>query len=299
MIASRTCRARVVVGLLAVVFLTLSDPSVPADAAETIVVTPHSALVDGQVVLVTGSGYAPRQRLEIFECRAGAVDEFDCDPRNGYEFEANDFGNVVFEFKVDARIYIGDANADISGLVPVDCRAEPGACIVGLGYVIDADEAVTAPLDFDPNAPLLPVVTMSVSPTDELVDGQELTVTGEHLTDREETFVYQCVAGRDPSGTTCDFGLPDVRGVAAPDGTITLYWKAKATMFPPLGGSIDCTTGPGACDVVLSWSFIGAPDRIARTPISFAGLPNELGPKSPSPPTADASLTSTAPTFTG
>lgn len=263
-------------------------------------ITPSTDLVDGQVVTVTGTGYDPFQRLEVFQCVAGAVDEFDCDLRNAYEWDADASGVFTFSFKLDARIYVGDPRGSIFDLEAVDCRSAAGACIIGIGYVLDADEAQTAPLSFDPDAPLNPPVAMTVTPDDGLVDGQILAVEGSNLTDREETFVYQCISGAEPNGENCDFGGPDVRGVAGADGTITLEWPAKAVLYPPAGGTFDCTTAPGACAVVLSWSFIGSPDRIAFAPISFgepappappAGDPAPTGP----PTTAAARASATAP----
>lgn len=258
-------RRRRVVGLIAVAASVslLFVPS-PASAGPTITLTPDTDLVDGQVVEVVGTGFDPLQRLEIFQCRAAPVDENDCDTNVAFEFDADAAGVATFFLQIDARIYVGPDQQE------VDCRTAPGACVVGLGYVLDADEGLLAPLDFDPDAPLRPPVSMSVTPTDGLVDGQVLTVDGSHLTDREESWVYQCKAGAPVSGATCDFGLPDVRGVADADGNLVLEWPAKATLYPPAGGTIDCTAAPHACEVVLSWSFSGPPDRVARTPISFA-----------------------------
>jgi hypothetical protein len=298
---TRLRAAMLTVGMIAAVHLAFA-PAAGAAPGPT-VITPNADLVDGQVVTVTGTGYDPFQRLEIFQCVAGAVDEFDCDLRNAYESGADGAGVFTFAFKVDARIYVGDPRGPIADLDEVDCRAAPGACVIGIGYVLDADEAQTAPLFFDPDAPLSPPVAMTATPTEGLVDGQIVTVNGFNLTDREETFVYQCIAGAEPSGATCDFPIDDVRGVAAPDGTITLEWPAKAVLYPPFGGTIDCTTAPGACEVVLSWGFIGAPDRIARTPISFGGPtpPPPPPPAAPSPTTTtvQASPAAITPAFTG
>ena len=61
------------------------DPSVVDDATNTPdascteTVTPDTGLTDFTPVQVTGTGFDGRSLLEGYQCRGGAVNEFDCD----------------------------------------------------------------------------------------------------------------------------------------------------------------------------------------------------------------------------
>ncbi|MBK7167149.1 MAG: hypothetical protein IPH81_18295 [Candidatus Microthrix sp.] len=58
----------------------------------TITVTPATGLVDGQVVTVTGTGLPPGTELEIFQCRAGAVDESGCSGSVAFDLATDNVG---------------------------------------------------------------------------------------------------------------------------------------------------------------------------------------------------------------
>jgi hypothetical protein len=190
---------------------------------------------------------------------------------------------VEVDWPVDARIH------DESGQA-FDCRSVPDGCKIGIGLLAEFENSGFALLDFDPDAPLLPVVTMHVTPDQGLDDGQTVTVHGAGLLDRFETFAYQCVAGQLRSASTCNFDQ-DVRGVSGPGGTIELPYRVDALLHPANGDPpIDCTAAPGTCVIELALGFSSSPDRFARTPISFGS--------GPPAPTTTTTTTTTAPTTT-
>jgi hypothetical protein len=261
----------------------------PPPLAPTIVVDPSIDLVDGQVVTVTGSGFGSGQYLEIFQCRAGAVDEFDCDPGNAFSFDADLSGGFVWEFQVDAFMFTQAGVSD-----PVDCRVAPGACDIRLGNILEAADAVVAPISFDPDAPLRPPVAVTVEPSTGLADGQTVQVEGANLTPREEAFAFQCAAD-DPVDQNTPCAYDDlVRGVPDVDGTIVLPLVLKRVFTSPTGQAVDCGP-PGSCVVALSWGFSFLPDRLAAAPITFAGV----GPPATAPPTPPARPVVRQPSFTG
>lgn len=255
-----------------------------AGPTPTVTVTPNVDLVDFQPVQITGSGFTPNALLEWFECRGGAVDEFDCDANNADFIDVDGSGNVDETVYVDARIYLPDGTE-------VDCRTDPAGCEIGVGFLLDADEWPEDALHFDPAAPLLPVVTGSVTPDTGLVEGQEVAVQGEHLSFREESFARVCAEGSGDIGTRCDLdhevrGVPDASGVAT--GSMAVYPRFS----PPLGGSFDCTDPGTDCYVDITWGYDPPPDRRAAVPISFAV---EAPPTTSTTTTTPATTTPTQP----
>lgn len=273
----------------------------PSPPGITVTATPSTGLVDFQFVHVTGTGFEPGQLLEIFQCRADAVDESGCDPDNADFVDSDAAGVVEVDWPVDARIY------DESGR-EFDCRSVPDGCKIGIGLLADFASSGFALLDFDPDAPLLTPVGVRVTPDGGLRDGQTVTVHGAGLLDRFETFAYQCVAGPVRSAATCNFDQ-DVRGVAHPDGTIALQYRVEALLRPANGDApVDCTSTPGACVVELALGFSDRPDRFARAPITFRDPaptttttttpPTTTPPRPPAAPPPAAPVVR-PPTFTG
>ncbi len=176
----------------------------------TVTVTPDTGLTDFMPVRVTGTGFDGQSLLEGYQCRGGAVNEFDCDPSNAYFVDVAPDGTVDYETYVDARIYTQDG-------VEVDCRTDPAGCVIGVGFIIDAGDWPQTPIAFDPDAPLQPAVEATVTPDRDLTDGQVVTVTGQHLSFREESTAYVCVDGPGEPGERCDIdrrasGVPDAEG---------------------------------------------------------------------------------------
>jgi len=259
----------------------------PATAAAppgaAVVVTPNVDLVDFQTVRVTGTGFVGETLLEIFQCRGGALSERDCDGFNAFFVDVDGAGNVDETFVVDARIWLPSG-------VPVDCRTAPEGCEIGIGLLGEAGEWPESALHFDPDAPLRPVVTGTVTPSTGLEDGDLVRVHGEHLSPREEGFAYLCGPGSGIVGTRCDLDRA-VRGVPGPDGSIDLDLTVQSRFTTPFGDEVDCRTAPGGCVVVVSWSFSGPPDRQAAVPVSFRG-------QEPPPTSSTTTTTTTSPTST-
>ena len=231
---------------------------------------PSSGLVDFQPVQVTGTGFPASTILEIFECRGGAVDEFGCDPTNVFIVDTDPTGAVNTTFYVDARIYVQGGSQE------VDCRTDPAGCILGVGFVVDADQAATLPISFDASAPLRPPVSATVTPDHNLVDGQTVMVHGEHLSPREEAFA-SC-ARREPLRSANDATSTSwYARIPAPDGSIDLQLAGRSRFTAPLGPIVDCTIAPG-CVVLVSWGLALTADRTALVPVTFAPPPSAPPP---------------------
>lgn len=258
-------------------------------------VTPDTGLTDFVSVQVSGTGFDGESLLEIYQCRGGAVNEFDCDPSNAFFADVAPDGTVETGFYVDARIYL-------QGGEEVDCRTDPAGCVIGVGFIVEAGDWPQAPIAFDPDAPLRPEVEATVTPDRDLTDGQVVTITGEHLSFREEGFAYVCVDGPGEPGERCDIDRL-ARGVPDADGTLELDLAVWSSFNAPISGPRTCGPQGDACVVLVNWSFLGNPDRQAAVPISFAVAPptttaTTVPPAQPAPAPAAAAVTS-QPDFTG
>ncbi|MBP7631745.1 MAG: hypothetical protein KA758_14920 [Acidimicrobiales bacterium] len=286
--------ARVLAAGALVAGLTLVGGPPAGAQAPTVTVTPATGLTDWTYVRVTGSGFEPNALLEYFQCRGGAVDENDCDGYNADYVDADGAGDVDFVVPVDARIWLPDGTE-------VDCRTDPAGCEIGVGYMLDAGEWPEAALEFDPDAPLRPEVTATVTPATGLVDGQTVAVHIEHVLPRFETWVFQCAGGAGAAGSAtgvrwgrmCHLDN-EVRGVADLETeTLDLTIDVHERFVTPFGDQIDCNLELEGCEILVAWGFSDQPDRRAVVPIAFAAEPP---PTTTSPTTAPPTTRPTAPT---
>lgn len=277
---------RVIVVVLGVVAALAPSAAAGPPPFPSVTVAPSIDLVDGQLVTITGSGFAPGEGLEVFQCRAGAVNEFDCDPGNAFDFHADASGDFVFVLQIDAFIFTQAGASD-----PIDCRAALDSCVIGVGNILDPSAGLSVAISFDPDAPLRPPVSLTIDPATGLTDGQTVQVSGANLTSREDAFAFQCAAD-DPvdQNTLCAYDDLE-RGVPDADGSIVLPLVVARVFTSPSGQTVDCGE-PGSCVVTVSWGFSFLPDRSASVPITFAGV----GP----PPTAPPAVPVVKqPSFTG
>ena len=152
-----------------------SEPG--AGSAPSLAVDPPAGLVDGQVVTVTGTGFAAGARVAVHQCRSAPVGLVDCDLGTVTTVAVDDDGGFSLQHRVFAMI--NDWGSQI------DCRVPPG-CVLATDIGFDGGaSAVAAPIAFDPGAALLPPPTITVTPGEGLVDGQTATVEGHGFVHRE------------------------------------------------------------------------------------------------------------------
>ena len=271
----------------AAAFLVAAAVAHPAAAGAvpgpTLTASPSTGLVDGQWIDVSGAGFdgnpalPDSQLAEIFLCRSDAVDLSGCDPDNAYFVSINDDGTLQQGFRVDASIYTESGN--------FDCRSAVQACKIGVGLIVDVDKSVFVPIDFHPSAPLLPAVTASVTPTTGLVDGQEVSVSGEHLFPLFDSLVVQCgSAAIVPAG--CDFDHAQRSIPVAADGTIETTYSVRSSFRAGTGEDYDCVGAADPCVMLVSISATESPDRLSTVPLAFA--PPPVAPPAPPLPVGPA-----------
>jgi acetyl esterase/lipase len=218
----------------------------PVQAAPTVAVTPADDLVDGQTVTVAAAGLTPAVALL---CGASPQDVADCDWMAGAApLEPSADGAASGERPVFALIHTERRGA-------VDCRVA-GSCVVTVASFAGADPldgSVSAPLTFDPEAPLLPAPAISVTPATGLGDGDAVRVDGHDLAHRGVGGVQILQCGPQPSFATCR-SLIDP-GVEPPepgaDGTLT-YETRVWQVIPADGGDVDCRAEDDPCLIVAT-----------------------------------------------
>jgi len=250
-------------GLVALVMSSVGVPggspgaTVPGAAAQTspsLTVDPAENLVDGQRVTVRGAGMPSGDFILLGQCPASAegISGGSCRLSGAGTDETGSF-----ESEVLVRAVLGGG--------ATDCRV-PGACVVMAAVYDDTAndyvEAARVRLGFDPDGPLAPPPTLTVSPSDGLVDGQTVALTGAGvLGDYIE--VLQCRAA--PSGwEDCDqdsFGYVDT-----PGGTFESSQRVFAVISTG-AGDVDCRAAE-SCVLIATTGWF-APGETATVPLVF------------------------------
>jgi Neocarzinostatin family len=116
-----------------------------AQVAPSVVVSPSTDLVDGQIVSVEASGFPTNTSLGVVECQAGATTSRDCDLETVAVRFSDASGHLTTDYATSRVIFT-------ESLGRLDCATD--ACVL---VVATADEAVVAaaPISFE-NTPLPP-----------------------------------------------------------------------------------------------------------------------------------------------
>jgi hypothetical protein len=220
-------------------------------------VDPSTDLVDGQHVTVSGSGWAEFYVAVLFECSA---DLQRCAGPFGFA-GGDDDGNFEVEMMVRATFTDEDG--------PVDCRSED--CVVAAGVGIESAPAEAAPPEaggdlvvpvaFDPSAPLLDPPSLIADPSTDLVDDQEIVVTGERYVPEEDDTIVECPAGFTDAEADCRIvGFPQIGDF----GELEARLRVRA-LLPAASGEVDCRATP----CVLAVFSEESGEVLASTPVTF------------------------------
>jgi hypothetical protein len=211
--------------------LVLGTPDAPvlrsfgiAFGPTTIAVEPDSDVVEGTTVQITVAG-APADAA-VYQCVLPLGTDLE-DSRCGgpWAFLLDDWGGGVFYLDVFATIDVGELN-------PVDCHD------LSCGFAL-FDGAGTA---FGQPAPITfaPPASLSVTPSEGLLDGQMMTVEGRHLLPGQEYRLQIC------SAAACIDGDVFTPG---PDGALDTTLPAVQRFTDAVGRHEYCRAN---CHVVLT-----------------------------------------------
>ena len=244
------------------------DDSVPPPPAATVTVTPHTDLVQGQSVTVTGANFAPSSFVALSECLSGSQYQGFCS-FGGPGVQTDATGAFTQQFAVKRGV-----PDDQGGFPPgvEDCAESPGYCSV-IAFSFDGQDRAAQAIDFDPSVPIA-VPDVTVSPRLDLPDRALVDVHASGLHAGERVAVSQCIAGTPTYGISCgiDRGV-DILAADA-NGVIDTSLRVHRVVTPPNGviivaadGPVNCSGAVGAC--VLRVQSIDDPLAVTDIELGF------------------------------
>ncbi len=235
-----------------------------------VIVEPPTGLVDGQMVSVSGQGFAPDSSIGVVMCtKEAGVDHGGrgieaCNISRYGQGMSDAQGNATIEFRVQ-RLLLFDGQE-------VDCASEPGRCIVGMGMISDYDQSGGFAVDFDPSVPLPDPPTVELGKTEGIADGETVSIVVTGLVPDSDLFVQQCADDYSCADSSSTQGSADSSGRF--EGTVRL-WRSFGAYGERGPFNVDCAVTPcqltvggdsGGSRVIPSVPISFDPTRGARTP---------------------------------
>jgi len=228
------------------------DPNIPPKVP-TITVTPHTNLVDHQLVQVDGTGFSPANTVQVQQCvtnqPAGTFGS--CDYATSRYVTIADDGTFHAPKLALERLQFLYTK---TGAQTVDCAAAPNICnIQAVSFTLGAPTSVAVPLSFNPNVP--PVAAAArVAPATGLHDLQLVTVTGTGFTPGVAVYVEECAHTPALAFPACDY--TNTRQVTAAfhgefNLTFAVHRSVAASEYPTGVINTDCAARTNACDLVV------------------------------------------------
>ncbi len=253
------------------------DPALPVAPPPTMTVDPSTGLAFRATVAVTGSGFTPNEFVYAEVC-VGTTTYGSCRGFSGTQADSS--GNVVTSVEVRRRF------VDYSGTT-IDCLDPGTECTVEL--TSDDGDRASAPISFDPHAPIPPPPTARVAPDTDLGWKQSVHVNGSGFTPNGRIIVQQCAVGLpDPFPfpfLQCAGGNYNDSRTADAHGNVETTFTARRFITSGQPDPIDCAASFGRCVVRISsgddFDFL---DGFADVPVGF-------DPHSPEPPGPPVTVT--------
>lgn len=209
-------------------------------------VDPSVALVDHHVVELSGSGFRPEAILVIEQCPASAPDGA-CDSNRHDVTLVRDDGTISKRVGLSA-VVTGAGQT-------LDCRQALGACEIRV-VRFSGSQLAAAPLEYDPSAPLDRTGRVSLEPDDDLIDGQLVTLSADHLRPLALIAAYVCSA----EGSECQRFI-STDDAAGEMGVLTTPFRIRAMLVSESGHQIDCRVTPCTINVAEN-PFTDAPTSV-------------------------------------
>jgi hypothetical protein len=205
-------------------------------------VTPDSDLPYTAVVAIHGTGFTPHEPVfSVFCIDTASVSSCGLFYANG---SSDASGVADFSMTVRRRYRFGSTTT-------LDCTDPGTTCRVMVGGNLSY-ERVSVPVSFDPNAPIPPPPTASITPDHDLGYEQTVTLTGTNFVPGPVT-VLECGSfdGTDGTSTVC-FGFSQLQADAS--GNVSGPVDVVRLLELGPGSQVDCgaTTGTCTLEVVAS-----------------------------------------------
>jgi neocarzinostatin family protein len=228
------------------------DPASDGEIPPRIEVDQTVGLLDGQELLVTGTGFVPDEVAFVTQCPIGGSNGI------GSCYGENQVGVIQVDGQGNFAITVPALRVVTGRGGDVDCFTSAYRCLL---IVQAARTANTVPLLYDGAAVLPREVEFTVSPNENLVDGQTISLELFDLPVEGTITVEQCV-DQGPVGVSCS-GAADATVVA---GDATTDAVVARFITNADGENIDCADSARTC--YLQVSSVDLEPR--RIPIHFA-----------------------------
>lgn len=220
------------------------------DVPDTITIAPQSGLLDGQAITVEGSGLTPGSEYAVLRCANSTSTEYcETSVEDAPKVTASAEGTFTATTTAAQRFTRTDGTREV-------CRDDCAVVVLG----VNVSSVTQAPYTMSTGE-------LTASPAGGLGDGDTVAVTGSGLQpsyDGPQWWVLETgewALGQCGDGIHADTSVANVfRHCVVPPGggavtvagsTLDASFEAQAVIQPPIGGPIDCTTGPDACAAVL------------------------------------------------
>ncbi|MFH7598756.1 neocarzinostatin apoprotein domain-containing protein [Streptomyces racemochromogenes] len=217
-----------------------------------------AGLLDGDVVGFSVGGGPPKAFVWVEMCAPDTVAGA-CDEATGRQFRVLPDGTLdPSPKKLYARLATGAGT--------FDCRTATSAHPCRLALTDNTGAVLaTVPLAFRPHGALEAPPTVRVDPSEALVDGQSVHVTGRGYEPQYHSLVMECAAGS-TEATGC---RPRSRPPATTDqGRLDETVALSASFTTVDGRTVDCRDAPG-CEVVVFGTRVRGPHAVS-VPVRFA-----------------------------
>lgn len=248
---------------------TTADPA----AGLAVTVSPSTDLVEGQEVVVAGTGFPSDGSVAVVMCVADALSSGAGDA--GCDLSQAGSAVVHPDGRVDGTIVLRRTIVTASSGW-VDCAAGEVACAVAVGQVEDHAVAALAPVAFAPQPAIAPL-TLAASPAEGLQHGQTVTMTIDGVGDLDESLVMfqQCANGAPDAGAApYSGGPPCLMGNLGRPGEapgVSLDASGRLTAEVTVWRTIPDGDPPVDCADVGCYLRIDVAGRSATAPLAFDG----------------------------
>ncbi len=247
------------------------DPADPAPAIPQVTAAPVDNLPYRAVVTVNGTGFAPGEQVFAQRCVESASTGF-C---SGIGAVADTSGAV----SIDVPVHRLTAN----GFTPLDCGDPLVQCSVRLSGQ-HSYEQFSFPLTFDPNAPIPPSATMTVTPHDNLGYRQVVHVQGDGFAPGAPLMLLECALFSGNPENPVGFSVCGSGQIVTPDAQrhVDASFTARRVIGGPFQSPVDCGgASTPTCVVQIGEleGFGGDPSNSGSVRVTFD--PNSVPPPPP------------------
>jgi hypothetical protein len=239
------------------------DSSVPPPPPPTLAVDPNTNLPFYARVSVTGVHYTPNDTILILECpgKISAACAFvDFVPLDG---TGNLTSSPMLQRELPDPLH--------PARPPIDCAAAGAHCLV-IAQSGDGT-SVSAPVSFDPHAPMPPPPSVKITPAGPYRNNQILSIKGSNFAPKASFSVAECATQANEQDCFSTVGGPQI---TTANGSLSTQFQVERRL-ESFAGFVDClstgvsctleVTSEGGADVVVPLTFKPKPSAaVAVTP---------------------------------